>query len=409
VPNPQCLIFMKHFNFKAKDEKGILVKGEVEAPTPEEAARLVRKRGLIVISITAKGQFAIPFAGLKTKITGADLANFTRQLATMVNSGLPITDSLIILKQGVKPSLSQIVAQILSDVEQGESLSSAMSKHPHVFTKAYLSLIKAGETGGVLDTVLTRLADDLEKQEEFKGKVKGALVYPVIILIGMFIVGFIMMAFVIPRLTTLYTQFNADLPISTKVLIAVSGSFEKLWPFYLFLIAAFLYGFKFYKNTQAGSIKIDEIILKIPVIGKLQQLVILTDLTRTLGLMASSGVSIMEGLTITSSAINNKIISYALIDVSKSVEKGFPLAYSFAKHPEAFPFILSQMIAVGEETGKIDEVLGKVSHVFEVESEQQVKALTVALEPTILIILGIGVAFLIISIILPIYNLTTNI
>lgn len=400
---------MKRFTFKAKDEKGSLLKGEVEAPNADAAAKLVRKRGLVVIEIVPKGQFMLPFSGLQNRIGGADLANFTRQMSTMVNSGLPLTEALIILRQGSKPALSAVVSQILADVQQGQSLSSSMEKHPKIFSKAYIALIRAGETGGVLDTVLSRLADDLEKQEEFKGKVKGALVYPVIIIVGMFIVGFIMMAFVIPKLTSLYTQFDAELPLSTKILIFVSGSFEKFWVLYLFIIFACVYAFRMYKNTPTGAKKLDELALKIPVMGKLQQVIILTDLTRTLSLMAGSGVSIIEGLTITATSINNRVVSEALMDVARSVEKGFPLAYSFAKHPEAFPFLLSQMIAVGEETGKIDEVLGKVSHVFEVESEQQVKALTVALEPTILILLGIGVAFLIIAIILPIYNLTTKI
>jgi len=400
---------MKRFTFKAKDEKGALLKGEVEAPSADAAAKLVRKRGLVIIEIKLKGGFAIPFTGFQNRISSSDLANFTRQMSTMVNSGLPITESLIILRQGSKPALSAVVSTILSDVEQGQSLSASMEKHPKIFSRAYIALIQAGETGGVLDTVLTRLADDLEKQEEFRGKVKGALVYPVIIVVGMFIVGFIMMAFVIPKLTSLYTQFNAELPLSTKILIFVSGSFERFWILYLFIIFAGLYAFRMYKNTPIGARKLDELMLKIPVMGKLQQVIILTDLTRTLSLMAGSGVSIIEGLTITATSINNRVVSEALMDVSHSVEKGFPLAYSFAKHPEAFPFLLSQMIAVGEETGKIDEVLGKVSHVFEVESEQQVKALTVALEPTILILLGFGVAFLIIAIILPIYNLTTQI
>jgi type IV pilus assembly protein PilC len=399
---------MKLFNYKAKDERGILVKGEVEAASAEAAAKLVRKRGLVIIDISPKGTLFGPLQGISERVSSSDIANFTRQMATMVNSGLPITESLIIMRQGAKPAFQHVLSQILADVEQGQSLSASMTKHPKIFSKAYLALIRAGETGGVLDTVLNRLADDLEKQEEFRGKVKGALVYPVIIVVGMILVGLIMMIFVIPRLLTLYTQFDAELPLSTKMLIFMSNSFSTLWPLYLFLTVAGLYGFKVYRSTEHGARKIDELILRIPIIGNLQRTIVLTELTRTLSLMAGSGVSILESLTITSSAINNRIISGALNDVSKSVEKGFPLAYSFAKHPEAFPFILSQMIAVGEETGKIDDVLSKVSHVFEVESEQQVKALTVAIEPTILIILGIGVAFLIISIIMPIYNLTSN-
>src|SRR5260221_7294590 len=164
---------MKRFTFKAKDEKGTLLRGEVEAPDANAAAKLVRKKGLVVIEIAPKGQFIIPFSGFQNHIGGADLANFTRQMSTMVNSGLPLTEALIILRQGSKPALSSIVSQILADVEQGQSLSASMSKYPKVFSKAYIALIKAGETGGVLDTVLLRLADDMEKQEEFKGKVKG--------------------------------------------------------------------------------------------------------------------------------------------------------------------------------------------------------------------------------------------
>lgn len=399
---------MKFFTYKARDEKGALVKGEVEAVDAPSAAKLIQKRGLIVISISPRGGLFASLTTIQNHVGSSDLATFTRQMATMVNSGLPLTEALSILRQGAKPSLQYILSQILADVEQGQSLSTSMSKHPKIFSKAYLALIKAGETGGVLDVVLTRLADDLEKQEEFKGKVKGALVYPIIIMIGMVVVGVIMMAFVIPKLTTLYSQFDADLPVTTKLLIWMSKSFTTFWPLYIVLLVVAVYGYRIYKNTSEGAKKIDEIKLKIPILGNLQRLVILTDLTRTLSLMVSSGVSILEGLTITSAAVSNSIVSNALNDVSKSVEKGFPLAYSFSKHPEAFPYILSQMIAVGEETGKIDEVLSKVSHVFEIESEQQVKALTTALEPTILILLGVGVAFLIISIILPIYNLTTK-
>lgn len=398
---------MKRYNFKAKDTNGKLIKGEVEAQDENAAAKLIRKRGLIVIAITPTGGL-LQGKLFGDRITGGDLATFTRQMATMINSGLPITETLIILRQGAKASLSHIVSQLHADIEQGESLSSSMSKHPTVFSKAYIALIKAGETGGVLDTVLVRLADDMEKQEEFKGKVKGALVYPVIIVIGMILVAIVMLVFVVPRLTSLYSQFDAELPLPTKILMALSSSLSTLWPIYLVLLIGAAYGFNVYRSTPDGRRKIDELMFKIPILGPLRKTVMLTELTRTLSLMTASGVSILEGLSITAAAVDNTIISGALEDVAKSVEKGFPLAYSFGKHPDAFPFILSQMIAVGEETGKIDEVLAKISHIFEIESEQQVKALTVALEPTILIILGIGVAFLIISVIMPIYNLTTK-
>ncbi len=304
--------------------------------------------------------------------------------------------------------MQNIIAQVLADVEEGEPLSKAMGKHK-AFSKTYIALVKSGEVGGVLDEVLGRLADNLEKQQEFKGKVKGALIYPVMIVVGMILVAFIMLVFVIPRLVTLYDQFEAELPLPTKIVMAMSSATIQFWPFMLAGVVVIGYGFKVYKGTKEGGRRIDSLMLKLPLVGELQRQITLTDLTRTLSLMVGSGVSILEGLAIASTVVSNRVIAEALEDSVKLVEKGFPVAFAFSKHPEAFPFILSQMISVGEETGKMDEVLEKVSHVFEVESDQKVTSLTSAIEPIILLFLGVGVAFLVISIIMPIYNLTTQI
>lgn len=400
---------MKRFIYKAKDKSGKLVKGEVEASNEYVAAKLVRKQGLVVLGI--KQKIESPFTiikKLKDKISPSDIATFTRQFSTMVNAGLPITEALLILRSQAKDSMGRIVSQILADVEGGEPLSKAFSKHPKVFSPGYIALVKSGEIGGVLDNVLVRLADDLEKQQEFKGKVKGALIYPAIIIVGMVIVAFIMMIFVIPKLTSLYDEFDAELPLPTIILIGMSDAVIKFWPITISLIVLGVYSFKMYRKTPKGKRKIDGLMFKIPIMGGLQKQVILTDLTRTLSLMVGAGVSILEGLGITSGVVGNSIISDALKDVAKQVEKGLPVSFAFAKHPDVFPFILSQMIAVGEETGKMDEVLAKVSHVFEVESDQKVKGLTAAIEPVVMIILGLGVGFLVIAIILPIYNLTSQ-
>ncbi|KKR30714.1 hypothetical protein A2715_01700 [Candidatus Woesebacteria bacterium RIFCSPHIGHO2_01_FULL_39_32] len=400
---------MKRYKYKAKNEKGELVAGEVEASTIDQAAKLVRQQGLVVISLDTKTEFSLNFfKKISDRVTVGDVTTITRQLSTMINAGLPLTEALVILRSQAKGSLSKIVSQILADVEEGEALSSAMSKYPQVFSKTYLALIRSGEIGGVLDEVLARLADDMEKQAEFRGKVKGALIYPIIIIFGMLAVALIMIIFVLPRLTTLYEQFEVDLPIMTKMLIAVSNFMVRFWPIVLLSIGGIFYAINIYRHTSAGKRKFDEITLKLPLIGDLQRQIILTDLTRTLSLMIGSGVSIMESLTITSQVVGSSIISDALIDATKMIEKGFPIAFAFSRHPEAFPFILSQMIAVGEETGKMDEVLSKISHVFEVESDQKLKALTAAVEPIILIVLGVGVALMVISIIMPIYNLTTQ-
>lgn len=400
---------MKRYNYKAKDRTGKLITGEVEASTPDHAAKLVRGKGLIVLSIKPKLDSPLTLIkNLRDKITPDDVVTFTRQLATMINAGLPITEALLILRSQSKESMQKVVAQVLADVEAGESLSGALAKHPKVFSKTYMALIKSGEVGGVMDQVLTRLADSLEKQAEFRGKVKGALIYPAIVIIGMAAVALIMMIFVIPKLTSLYSEFDAELPGPTKILIGLSNIMLKLWPVMLLVLGFGIYTFKLYRDTKTGKAKTDELLFKIPIIGEMQRQVILTELSRTLALMVGAGVSILEALNITSEVVGNSIISNALKDASKQVEKGFPVAFAFAKHPEAFPFLLSQMMSVGEETGKMDEVLTKISHIYEIESDQRVKSLTSAIEPIVMILLGLGVGFLVIAIILPIYNLTSQ-
>lgn len=400
---------MKRFRYKAKDANGRSYVGEVEATSAEAASKLVRRQNLIVISITSSTSFSFQtFKRLTNRVSLSELSAYTRQLATMINSGLPITEALNILRNQSTGNMQKIALQTLSDVEQGESLSTSLSKHPQVFSKTYIALIRAGEVGGVLDEVLARLADDLEKEREFRGKVKSSLVYPAVVIFGMVIVAFIMVIFVIPRLTTLYEQFGADLPLLTRILVSFSKLMSSLWPLFILGFFALLYGFKLYASSEKGRRKIDDLMFKLPLIGDLQKQIILTELTRTLSLMIGSGVSIIEAFNIASSVTQNVVISSALKDVSEMTQKGFPIAFAFSRHPEAFPFILSQMVSVGEETGKISEIFGKVSHVFEVESDQKLKALTSVIEPIILIFLGIGVAILVISIIMPIYNLTTK-
>lgn len=245
---------MKRFNYKAKDKTGKLLIGEVEAANTQQAAKLIRSRGLIVISITAKIDTPLSFIKhFRERITPQDVATFTRQLSTMINAGLPITEALIILRSQTSGSMQKVVAQVLADIEAGESLSTSLSRHPKIFTPTYMALVKSGEIGGVMDQVLGRLADTLEKQQEFKGKVKGALIYPAIIVTGMFIVGIILMVFVIPRLTSLYTDFNAELPLPTKILIGISTVFIKLWPLVLALVGIGLYVFKLYRETSDGD------------------------------------------------------------------------------------------------------------------------------------------------------------
>ena len=321
---------MKRFNYKAKDKNGRLVTGEVEANDLSSAAKLINGKGLYVISISPKidSPFAI-IRRFRDRITSKDVTIFTRQLSTMINAGLPITEALLILRSQSKGAMQKIVAQILADVEAGESLSGSVAKHPKIFSPTYIALIKSGEVGGVMDAVLSRLAENMEKQQEFNSRVKGALIYPTIIVIGMVLVSVIMMIFVIPKLLSLYADFNATLPLPTRILIGISNFFIRFWPVVLVLGVGGYYLFKLYKATADGRRKIDELTFRIPIFGELQRQIILTELTRTLALMVGSGVPILEALTITSGVVGNTVISDALRDCGQTGGKGFSHSFLF--------------------------------------------------------------------------------
>lgn len=400
---------MKKFAYKAKDKTGKTIKGLVEAGDEKQAVSILRERGLVVISLTPAGQNILKDISNKIlkRITLGDVATFTRQLSTMITAGLTVNEALTVLKAQSAPAMAQVIDEVIRSVEGGLSLADSLAKHPKVFSKVYVALVKAGETAGVLDEVLARLAENLEKQREFRGKVKGAMIYPAIIIIGMVAVAGIMMIFVIPRLLSLYEEFQAELPTPTKVLISVSKFMVSYWWMMIVLLVGVVYFLRTFSKTAYGKRKIDELILRIPIIGNLQKQIILTEMSRTLGLLVGAGISIIDALNVTSEALGNQIYEEELKGASKQVEKGLSLG-SILAASEEFPPVVTQMILVGEETGKLDEVLTKLSRYFESESEQMVKALTTAIEPLIMIVLGLGVGFLIIAVILPIYNLTTQ-
>lgn len=399
---------MEKFKYKAKDKGGESAEGLVEAISQEQAAKILREKGLLVVSLSKKGESIV--SQVKKgfgKITSQDKVNFTRQLSTMVNAGLTITGALRILENQSNPALAHLISEVSRSVEGGSNLADALEKYPRVFDKIYISLIRAGEAAGLLDKVLSRLADNLEKNSEFRRNIKGAMVYPIIVLGGMFAVVVIMMIFVIPKLTSIYEEFQTELPVMTKLLLGVSKFATNYWWLALMMAGGLLFLGKFlFRNPQFRK-QFDELTFHLPVVGKLRKALILTEFTRTLGLLVGSGILIVEALNITCSALGSPKYEEKMKEASKAVEKGISLATALNR-TEIFPPILPQMIAVGEETGKLDEVLGKVSIYFEQETDAAVKGLTTAIEPIIMIILGVGVGFLMISIITPIYNLTAQ-
>ncbi|HNP89492.1 MAG: putative type II secretion system protein F [Microgenomates group bacterium ADurb.Bin219] len=400
---------MTKFSYVARQKDGQVTKGFIDSPGLEMAARSLRRRNFIPIKIQPIGEsfFGNIFDSIFNKISLPDLVNLTRNISTMITAGLPLTGALAILEQQAPPKLAPIVSDVLTSVQGGTSFAESLSYHPEAFSKVYVALIRSGESAGVLDDVLKKLADNLEKQREFQAKVKGAMIYPTIIITGMIGVAIIMMVAVVPKMTSLYTEFGAKMPAATQALMDISAFFVKNLPLMVILFFVGLYFFRLFQKTTAGRRKIDEFKLKIPLVGSLQQKVALADICRTLGLLVASGVQILDGLNIVAEASDNVVYTEGIKKAAKQVEKGFPLSRALMENPY-FPPIVSQLLSVGEETGKVDEVLAKISHFFEVESDQTLKGLTTAIEPLIMIVLGVGVGFLIIAIILPIYSLTSQ-
>lgn len=401
---------MIQFNYIAKERDGAERTGIVEAADSNQAAKILRERGLIVITIKSSesGITLDRLFGSFKKVTDTEITNFTRQLSTMITAGLPLTEALNILKAQTQNKQFTIIQEsILHDIEGGGSFADSLQKHPKTFSKIYISLVRAGEASGLLDTILARLAENLEKDREFKAKTRGAMIYPMIVVIAITVVMFIMMIFVIPRLTGMYKDMGVELPGPTKFLIATSNFFVNFWWLMIGGGVVAYFAYKQYVKTESGRKYVDQLMYRIPVFGKIRRESALTEFARTLGLLVGAGIPIIEALNIVSDSVGDKVYYDSIRNAARDVEHGAPLSVPISRDTN-FPPILSQMVKVGEETGKLDEVLIKISKYFEAEAENLIKNLTTALEPFILIFLGIGVAFLVLSIILPIYKLTSS-
>lgn len=398
-----------NFIYRAKDLNGEMHEGEIESTDAKSAAAILRKKRLIIISVNPKNPPASKIIDKFLNKVGFDAqVILTRQLATMINAGLPLSEAIDILEeQENNKTLKTALGEISHDIKGGLTFSQSLGKYPDIFPPLYINLLKSGEASGKLDEVLSRMADSLEKEREFKSKVKGALIYPVLVIMMMVGVTAIMIFFVIPKLTSLYKDANLDLPLPTRILIGVSQFMINYWWVLLSIGIMGVIIFRRWVKTPEGALFYDSLILKLPIVGKVAANVTLTNFTRTLGLLISAGIPLLEAIDITGNVTTNQVFKNALKNAYIGVERGLQLSAILISTP-IFPRIVGQMARVGEETGKADEVFLKLSDYFESESDSLIKNLTVAIEPIVLIILGIGVAFLVISIILPIYKLTTS-
>ncbi len=399
---------MAEFIYKAKDNQGLNHSGNIQSPDAYSAAATLRKKGLIVISLNLRELSGNKFLNkFLNKVSFSELVIVTRQLATMVSSGLVLSDAMDILEeQQSNQTFKKALEEISHDIKGGLTLAQAFGRYPDIFPKVYVNLVKSGEASGKLDQVLLQMATGLEKDREFQSRIKGAMIYPIVVLGMMVIVVIIMMTFVIPKLTSLYSQSTIDLPLPTKILITSSNLFVHFWWAGLIISATLFILINRWNKTPEGNLFFGGLILKIPIVGMIVTNVTLTNFCRTFGLLTSAGIPLLESIGIVSELSDNSVFQKALKESYMGVEKGLPFSGTLAG--DIFPKIVRQMVKVGEETGKVDEIFFKLSDYFESESDHMVKNLTVAIEPIVLVILGIGVGFLVISIILPIYKLTTS-
>jgi type IV pilus assembly protein PilC len=381
-------------------------KGEIVAKSRDEVITLLRKQSILVTSVQQKmGEIKISLPGFGGKVKEKDIVVFTRQLATMIDAGLPLVQCLEILSnQTDNKVFAKSIAEIRLDVEAGSTYADALKKHPKVFDDLYVNMVAAGEAGGILDTILNRLAKHIEKAMKLKKQIKGAMIYPITIVSVAVIVIAVLMIWVIPIFSSMFTEMGGTLPLPTQIVMNASN-FMKSNIIYM-VIGGIVFGFLFraYYKTQKGKKVIDNIALKLPVFGDLIRKAAVAKFTRTLGTLISSGVPILEGLVIVAKTAGNKIIEEALLFARQSISEGKTIADPIGK-AKVFPPMVVQMIAVGETTGALDAMLSKIADFYDDEVDSAVAALTALLEPMMMIFLGVTIGFIVVAMYMPIFQM----
>ena len=396
---------MPDYKYQGTSRSGGSVSGTMTASNKTELATLLKRQQITATKMTEKGkEFNIPqFGG---GVNAKELAIFTRQFSVMIDAGLPLVQCLEMLaSQQENKFFQKVLTGTRSQVEGGATLSAAMRTSPKVFDALYVNMVEAGETGGILDTILQRLSTYIEKNVKLQRAVKSALVYPVGVLTVAGGVITLLLWKVVPIFATLFAGLGVDLPLPTKIVIAMSNFIGSIFGF--FILVAFvgaLFGLKVWYGTPQGRFVLDTIVLKLPVLGLLMRKIAVARFTRTLGTLISSGVPILEGLDITAKTAGNAVVERALQKVRKSLEEGKSLTEPL-KESEVFPGMVTQMIAVGEQTGAMDAMLQKIADFYEEEVDAAVKDLLTALEPVMIVVLGVVVGGVVISMYLPLFSL----
>lgn len=399
------------FTYRVRDNTGKVVEGKLEGADEALVVRKLREMGYTPITVTRRDssrlQADIKIPGLSGRVALKDVAVLSRQFATMINSGLSLLRALAILsEQTENASLARMIGEVRQDVERGSSLSASLARHPKAFNRLYISMVRSGEVGGSLDAVLVRLADTIESQVELRRKIKSAMTYPVVVFALVVLIASGMLLFIVPQFKGIYTELGGTLPLPTRVLISVSDVVKKYFPLLIILSGIGGWFLRRWARSPKGKPTWDAFVLKVPVFGLLARKGALARFARTLAALTRSGVGILEALEIVADTAGNEVVSLALRDTQRAVKQGETLARPLSQH-EVFPPMVVQMIAVGEETGALDDMLDKIADFYDQEVEATVDALTSLIEPLLIVTMGVLVGGMIISLYLPMFRIIT--
>jgi len=396
------------FLWKGRTVGGEIQTGELTFDTQDEALQALRKKRIIITSVRAKkGDIKFTMPSFGGSVSTRDLAIFTRQFATMINAGLPLVQCLDILsKQTEKERFRGIIAQVMREVEAGNTLAESLAKkeNQNAFDELYVNMVEAGEAGGILDDILQRLATFIEKAEALKRKIQGAMVYPAVVMTVALLATSFMLIFIIPTFARMFTGFGADLPLPTKIVMGLSSFLRSFWWVMLLAIGGFVFGLQKYYQTERGHLEIDKFLLKVPVIGDVIRKGAVARFTRTLGTLISSGVPILTGLEITARTAGNRVIQEAIMAARASIREGETIAAPL-RTSNVFPPMVVQMISVGEETGALDDMLNRIADFYDDEVDTAVDALTSLIEPIMIVFMGGVVGGMVVAMYLPMFKL----
>lgn len=404
---------MPIFKYQALNSEKKTLEGLIEALSEQEAENILISKGLRVFfvkeqTVKKKNLNQLNFS-FKSKVKVRDLVIFFRQFSVMISANISMVQALkVVVEQTQNITLKMLISEIADEVDGGSRLSDAMEKHPKIFSGFHVNLVRGGESSGKLNETLGYLADEMEKDYDMMSKIKGAMTYPIFVLVSLFGVGIVMMVYVVPKLTAILEETGGELPIATRILISTSEILQNYWLVIISAIIGFIVLFRFLAASDQGSLIIDKLFLKIPIFGNLFKKIYLVRFSRSMSTLISGGITVNDSLGISSQLISNKVFSLLISETKREVEDGSPIAVVFKRNKE-IPQIVSQMIDIGEKTGKLDIVFARVADFYSREVSNTISNLMTLLEPVIMIIMGVAVGIMVAAIILPMYNMASQV